>query len=165
MVIFFKVTHVAIGLTVGLLFYDWLGSLGLFMTSVGSLIPDMGYGRLSLIFSRKWQLVAPIEQTNSLGVVGSGKEVKYRGWLHSFLGLIVFSIPIMLYNLDLAHGIFIGYITHLLADTLTPEGIPFFYPFVKKDFHFIGIKVDAVKEATFIIIFLAVIHVLILRLK
>lgn len=165
MVIFFKATHIAIGLTVGLLLYGWLGPLGFFMTSIGSLIPDMGYWRLMLIFSRKRQLAATAVKINTLQIAALRKEIRYRGWLHSFLGLLVFSMPVMLYSLDLAHGIFIGYVTHLLADALTPEGVPFFYPFIKKDYHFVGIRVEGIKEATFVIIFLAVIHILIAFLK
>lgn len=54
---------------------------------------------------------------------------KHRGFLHSFLGMaLVLWIFSWGGNSALTYGIFIGYLSHLLADAVTPWGCPLFYP-------------------------------------
>lgn len=56
----------------------------------------------------------------------------HRGIFHSpFLPILV-SLLIMLINYEIAAAFFIGYISHLVLDSLTPKGIMIFYPFSKK---------------------------------
>ena len=56
----------------------------------------------------------------------------HRGIFHSPFLLILISLLIMLVSHEIAAAFFIGYISHLVLDSLTPKGIMFFYPFSKK---------------------------------
>ena len=66
----------------------------------------------------------------------------HRGAIHSFLGAVLLSLILIFVlrfvNLpdSLAIWFFIGYLSHLLTDSLTPQGIRWFYPFSKKKFRF-----------------------------
>ncbi len=57
---------------------------------------------------------------------------RHRGIFHSPFILILISLVIALINPEIAAAFFIGYLSHLVLDSLTPEGIMFFYPFSKK---------------------------------
>lgn len=57
----------------------------------------------------------------------------HRGFTHSILGFLIFAYIIKNitdpFNLDsIAKAISLGYLSHLLADFLTPKGIKLFYP-------------------------------------
>jgi len=56
----------------------------------------------------------------------------HRGIFHSPFFLILTSMLIAIINLEIAAAFFIGYLSHLVLDSLTPEGVMFFYPFSKK---------------------------------
>ncbi|MXP50977.1 metal-dependent hydrolase [Pantoea sp. SoEX] len=62
----------------------------------------------------------------------------HRGFTHSLLALIVLSIfkIIFLDNIkipdDVFQGMIIGYCSHILADVLTPAGVPLFWPYRKR---------------------------------
>ncbi|HHI03976.1 MAG TPA: metal-dependent hydrolase [Candidatus Woesearchaeota archaeon] len=53
----------------------------------------------------------------------------HRGIFHSPFLPILISLLIMLVNHEIAAAFFIGYLSHLVLDSLTPEGIMLFYPF------------------------------------
>ena len=57
---------------------------------------------------------------------------RHRGIFHSPFLLILISLIITLINPEIAAAFFIGYLSHLVLDSLTPLGIMFFYPFSKK---------------------------------
>lgn len=56
----------------------------------------------------------------------------HRGFMHSALGLaawaVLASIAGTLWGYPIGLTLFLGYASHLFADSLTPSGIPFFYP-------------------------------------
>jgi membrane-bound metal-dependent hydrolase YbcI (DUF457 family) len=56
----------------------------------------------------------------------------HRGFMHSILGLVAWSmlsaVAGTLWGYPTGMALFLGYTSHLLADSLTPSGIPFFYP-------------------------------------
>lgn len=57
----------------------------------------------------------------------------HRGFTHSLLaiGILLFILqllPIMLIPSDVCHGMVIGYLSHIIADMLTPAGVPLFWP-------------------------------------
>lgn len=56
----------------------------------------------------------------------------HRGIFHSPFFLILTSMLIAIINQEIASAFFIGYLSHLILDSLTPEGVMFFYPFSKK---------------------------------
>ena len=56
----------------------------------------------------------------------------HRGLFHSIFLLILLSLLIMLVSYELTIAFFIGYLSHLALDSLTPEGVMFFYPFSRK---------------------------------
>jgi len=57
---------------------------------------------------------------------------RHRGIFHSLSLLILISALIALINHEIAAAFFIGYLSHLVLDSLTPEGVMFFYPFSRK---------------------------------
>jgi len=56
----------------------------------------------------------------------------HRGIFHSPFLLILISMLIVITNLEIAAAFFIGCLSHLVLDSLTPEGVMFFYPFSKR---------------------------------
>jgi len=56
----------------------------------------------------------------------------HRGIFHSPFFLILTSMLIAIINQEIASAFFIGYLSHLILDSLTPEGVMFLYPFSKK---------------------------------
>lgn len=56
----------------------------------------------------------------------------HRGIFHSLFLPILISMLIAIINQEIAAAFFIGYLSHLVLDSLTPEGVMFFYPFSKK---------------------------------
>jgi len=57
---------------------------------------------------------------------------RHRGIFHSPFLLILISMVIIIIKIEIAAAFFIGYLSHLVLDSLTPEGVMFFYPFSKK---------------------------------
>lgn len=81
----------------------------------------------------------------------------HRGFTHSILGLTMFTWAVHLfmtrYNLvEVTEGFFIGYLSHLIGDFITKEGIKIFYP-IKSNFRSpITIKSGGKSEQIIVII-------------
>lgn len=58
--------------------------------------------------------------------------IKHRGMMHSFSFLILVTFFLVLFFPIISLGFFLGYGTHLLADSFTVQGIRPFYPLKKK---------------------------------
>ncbi|MDQ1237346.1 MAG: metal-dependent hydrolase [Wigglesworthia glossinidia] len=63
----------------------------------------------------------------------------HRGFTHSlfsllFFYILIFSIPSIhdVLPLDFSYALLLGYFSHILADTLTPSGVPIFWPLSKR---------------------------------
>ncbi|QJC31904.1 metal-dependent hydrolase [Enterobacteriaceae endosymbiont of Donacia versicolorea] len=62
----------------------------------------------------------------------------HRGFTHSLLSVISFGFIIFSINLHFNHmiyvkfGLIIGYLSHIIADILTPLGVPLLWPYKKK---------------------------------
>jgi len=54
---------------------------------------------------------------------------KHRGFLHSLIAGLIFSLVIMSINLWAGFGFFVGYISHLFLDCFTKSGVRLFWPF------------------------------------
>ncbi|MEA9391062.1 metal-dependent hydrolase [Acerihabitans sp. TG2] len=87
-----------------------------------SLLPDIDHPKSVLGQRLKW-LSLPIAR-----VFG------HRGFTHSLLaimgGILLFTLHIApgIVPLDAFHGMIIGYLSHIVADMLTPAGVPLLWP-------------------------------------
>ena len=79
---------------------------------------------------------------------------RHRGIFHSPFLLILISIIISIINIEIAAAFFIGYLSHLVLDSLTPEGVMFFYPFSRKRIKGL-IRTGSLWENIFFILLLA----------
>lgn len=101
-------THTAIGIAVAIPVIKYLDLSYISMAGaiVGSVAPD-------------WDLY--------LGI-------KHRTITHSLLFLLISSLLVGAFNIDMAIMWFIAYGLHLIADSFTKMGVPFLYPFIKKKY-------------------------------
>lgn len=117
-------THVLIALFFCLVFLNYIDNKIIFISIAlfSSLIPDID-SRESLFGKNK--IFLPFQLFS-----------RHRGFLHSFSFLfLIFLVNIFFisfWNYDLFFGFIIGFSSHLIADTLTIQGIAFFYPLSKK---------------------------------
>lgn len=114
-----------------LLYKFELRSLALYVfILIGSILPDIDHPE-SLI--GRYNILAPVEC--------------HRGFTHTFLGSIVFTLPLIFFGLKSILGLWIGYIFHLILDTFNPAGIMWFYPWKKKHYHLSNFPVGGPEEA------------------
>ena len=145
-------THIVVGLCVGLLFIantkPDLMILALFLILLGTVLPDID---------------APNSKAKKrLGILGI--FVKHRGIFHSLLipiivGLILFDQIGLLYGF----AFFLGYVVHLILDSMTKTGIAFLYPFTKKKIKG-KIRTGAFLDKTILFVFCIIDILLIFRL-
>ena len=113
-------------LSVATLFTSLIGNV------VGALTPDLDQAS-----NRLWDLL-PVG--NIVGKIFRPLLLAHRTLSHSILGglvyykLLEFVLPKILnpdyVNINIVFGsIMIGFVSHLIADSLTKEGIPLFFPF------------------------------------
>ncbi len=115
-------THLIFGFLIGLLTYKYVGidkyvyfSLVLF----GALVPDID--SFNSFINQKLKL------TKILGFV-----FKHRGVFHSLvIPFILFLVIYFFYGFDYGAALLIGYLSHLLIDSLNYAGINYFYPISK----------------------------------
>ncbi|AHG22312.1 hypothetical protein Z042_23945 [Chania multitudinisentens RB-25] len=88
-----------------------------------SLLPDIDHPKSVLGQRLRW-LAIPIS-----------RAFGHRGFTHSLLaivgGIMLFRLDLpdrWLFPIDVLHAMIIGYFSHLLADALTPAGVPLFWP-------------------------------------
>lgn len=109
---------------------------------VGSLIPDMDQAS-----NRLWDL---LPAGDHLAKVFRRLFLKHRTLTHSFLGVFLifnilgFVLPRLLnpnfVNVEIVFAaVMIGYVSHLVADSLTKDGLPLLFP-IKYNFGFPPIK-------------------------
>ncbi len=92
-----------------------------------SLLPDIDHP--SSLLGRRIKIISlPI-----------AKIFGHRGFTHSFLAVVLCVIALNItlpqtavIPTDILHAMIIGYLSHLLADALTPAGVPFFWPYKKR---------------------------------
>lgn len=115
-------THLMAGAATGLIAGSHIGARGILtaaaVSGFASLIPDIDspksvLGRSLPIFS--W---------------GAKLTVGHRGVLHSLLAAVAASwlltfVPVLSHH---SWCFFLGYVSHLVLDTLNPEGVPLFWP-------------------------------------
>jgi len=122
-------THIVFGMLFALPFYmGWgEGDLILFWFAIlGSLLPDFDHPK-SLISK-----INPMTQFVSRGI---SKLTPHRKYLHTLIAAVVAFIVTALLALYFSASLlypfflFIGYISHLAADSLNPTGIQWLMPF------------------------------------
>lgn len=88
--------------------------------TIGSLLPDIDHPKSYL--GNK----VPILPTLLYNTVG------HRSLTHSLLFAAIMSALFGFIDISLGIGVFIGIISHILLDMLTPQGVSYLYPFKKK---------------------------------
>lgn len=108
--------------------------LGLLMMSKVAL-PVNQYVFLALILFAS--LLPDIDSAESL--IGSKVKVlsfifKHRGVIHSIFTMMIFGIILLIITPNLYYllAFVIGYLSHLMLDSLTPKGIPLLWPAKKR---------------------------------
>ena len=118
--------HLAAGIAAG---YILSGTpAGMIAAGAGALLPDLDTPH-SMLGSK-----IPL-----LSVIGGG----HRGWMHSLIGLAVFSLPVYLYNPQAGYAVATGCITHFVLDMLNPSGVKLFWPFGRHR-HILGIPSSSI---------------------
>ena len=96
----------------------------LFMATWASLLPDIDHPKSHLgksVLSKIIRITAT-----------------HRGWTHSLFGMIVFcslfTLILHLIKLDLSYAVpfALGYLSHLISDSLNPTGVRWFWPSKRK---------------------------------
>lgn len=115
-------THLAAGALAGLLLLKYLRPENMllfsFLLLFASILPDIDTGK-SFIGRRLWPFSAIL-----------ALFVKHRGFLHTvWVPLISFSFAAYFGYAIIGAAFALGYLVHILADSLTEEGVPLFAPF------------------------------------
>lgn len=117
-------THLLFGLLIGLIFLDYFGTannlLFIALVCLGAIMPDIDY-----VDSKIGRRLKPISRIISY-LFG------HRGFMHTiFPPLIVFGIASYLGKGFWGFGFLVGYLSHLISDGLTKEGVMAFYPILR----------------------------------
>lgn len=145
--------------------------LAVICSVIGSLVPDIDHPnslastanpfmRLVSFVVRKAFIPAIAVALNAVStVIGrTGIKIKdartgHRGPItHSPIGALIWTLPVALicgFSSVPAKFVFIGIMSHILADMLNPQGAPFLYPFVSKNISFAGIRTGSGAEGLF----------------
>jgi inner membrane protein len=109
-------THLLFGILLFLISIDFFKGniiLILFLILLGSVLPDIDKTNSKL--GRKIKLI--------------GLVFGHRTFFHSlFFPIFCLIVLTLLTNLDYGLALFLGVMSHLISDSLTPAGINFFYP-------------------------------------
>lgn len=125
----------------------------IFGSYLGSLIPDIDHRKSTI--GKKFRTTSYVVS----------KKCGHRGTTHApLVNLLSFavllSISIFFDNsiknmyIDFIFGLLIGSLSHILLDSLTIEGVPFFYPFDKKKYHLLKLRTGKNEVLVQTIIFL-----------
>lgn len=89
-----------------------------------------------------------INRINPLSFITS--SFKHRGFTHTILGMVSLGVPIMVLGYGSSYvllGYGVGYMSHLIADSLTTMGVMWMYPMSRKYYRFpISFKTGGIGE-------------------
>ena len=94
------------------------------IAAVAALVPDLDHPR-GYLSRGNWAIIS----------IAIRRTTEHRGWTHSLIGAVIFtviSIVIFWYfhaKLLYAFPFFVGYLSHLLSDSLNPTGVKWLWPF------------------------------------
>jgi len=71
---------------------------------------------------------------------------KHRGFFHTPLALAIFTILFSALSYSFGIGFFVGYLSHLILDTLNPTGIMWAYPIKRTYYSIAKIRVGSLGE-------------------
>lgn len=141
MIAFRGITHGAIAVAI----YSFLDNIIDFGIPVGSAV-------LCLLFG---SLIPDIDHPRSTFgkyIIPISAVVKHRnGYTHSFLGVFIFTLPVLLLGIEYYLFSIWAYLFHLLADTLTSMGVQWFFPFLKKKYSLDFMRTGGPEEAIIVI--------------
>src|SRR3989344_1487532 len=118
-------THLAFALFIGFLFSPFVPFQTffpfLFFVALGSLLPDVDHPESFL-----GKNIRPVS-TFFVLIFG------HRGIFHSlFIPIFLYVFFVLFLNFPLVGiGLTLGYLSHLISDAFTPQGIGFFHPLIK----------------------------------
>jgi len=140
-------THLAITLFFVLLLLPFVSHKVIFiiLAMLVTYVPDMDISSSKL---GKFKIFRPIQFF-----------IKHRGFFHSFTFLFLITIFFVMFIPILALGFFVGYASHLFADSLTLNGIAPFSPWKRKTS---GIIKTGGKTESMIFLFLLIANLLLL---
>ena len=158
-------THIAGGIALGYLAFNNIEVLNVNLSddkilllvtaglTLGALIPDIDHKNSTI--SNK---VKPIGNIIS-------KIFKHRGFTHSILGSIIIIILFgwlfsltginKVFNIILIKSIYIGIISHILLDMLTPSGVSLLYPYNKR-YSIASFTMGGIGELMLVVLFVGI---------
>lgn len=104
-----KKTHISVGIVTSLRIINHIPPYALFGV-IGATLPD-----IDLILG-----------------------IKHRTFTHSLLALFLSTMVVMVIDFNIGIVFSISYLSHLILDSFTKMGVPWFYPFSKK---YYGLKI------------------------
>jgi len=133
-------THFVFGVFVGLLLMRFnFGWLFFGFLVLGSVFVDID-SRKSRVGKRWW--LRPLQWF-----------VKHRGFFHSLVFALLFSLVVAVFNRMAGAGFFVGYVSHLFLDVFTRAGVKVFWPLEWKIKGFIK-SGGLVEEVLFVLLLL-----------
>lgn len=160
-------THIAGGIAIGYLVFNnieilnvnlsdektlFLATIGL---TLGALFPDIDHKNSTIL-----------NKVKSIGNIIS-KIFKHRGFTHSILGSIIITILFAwlfsssgidkTFNIILIKSIYIGIISHILLDMLTPSGVSLLYPYDKR-YNIANFRIGGIGELILVILFAGIVY-------
>ncbi len=121
-------THLLLGILFFVLLKNYFSGGSSFwfliLMLLGSILPDIDEANSKI---KRWS-----------GIIGDvvSSFFEHRGIFHSLLlAVILFFGITYFFGNYYAWGLFLGYVTHLIGDGLTPMGVQVFYPFSKFRIH------------------------------
>ena len=135
-------THLVIAMFVVLLFVSHVSNQFLFMlvALIATTLPDIDTG---------FSTIGRFEETRIVRFL-----TKHRGFFHSFTFCVLAAIVFAFFIPFISLAFFIGYATHLFADSFTVGGIRPFWPLKNKSVW--KIKTGGIAETSIFVVFLLV---------
>lgn len=173
-------THAAVGVATSIPFLIFVPNYYVVFALIGALFPDIDADN-SLIKSKKCRKYILISLLILFAAINSELDVlaffiililalilsktEHRTIMHSLLGMGIFTILVAIINIKISLVFAIGYMTHLLTDSITVTGVPLLYPNKKmlglKKFKTNGYFEFAIRTLSICIIVFAVIAVIV----
>lgn len=145
-------THALFGIFLVTVLYEAFPSLGnhipfvnaLVVAAVAALVPDLDHphGYLS---RGNWAIVS----------IAIRKTTRHRGWTHSLLGAFIFTVISLIIfwyfkaKLLYAFPFLLGYISHLISDSLNPTGVNWLWPWNPEKISIASIRTGSEGEMLF----------------
>lgn len=116
------------------------------IAGAATLIPDIDIpdSKITKLRGLRW-ISHPLSVV--INKLGGHRGVFHTPLLYAVLALIMATADVPTW---LIQSFLFGTISHLILDSMNPAGVPLFWPFSKKRFHFLNIKTDSFGEKLFL---------------